>query len=229
VRLPSGKRIKWEPAALMLLVLGLGLWLAVGPASGPRLPVQEGATTVKVRAGDTRGVVEVTDDAGAPRFRMLWQDGSRSPTMGPEEFQRYFGARVYRQAVEGRRNWAFRVLNITSWANLVWIGIGLGGQLAFSGRMVLQWLVSERRRESVITESFWWFSLMGGLALFSYFVWRQDPVGILGQATGIVIYARNLRLIAKQKRRAARGGGGPGVVIEAGPLREASPEPTLRR
>jgi lipid-A-disaccharide synthase-like uncharacterized protein len=220
MRLPSGKRIKWEPAALMLLVLGLGIWLAVGPASGPSLPVQAGATTLKVRAGDTRGVVEVSGDGAAARFRVLWQDKSVSPSMTSEEFQRYFGSRVYRQAVRGQRNWAFRVLNITSWTNLVWIGIGLGGQLAFSGRMVLQWLVSERRRESVITESFWWFSLMGGLALFAYFVWRQDPVGILGQASGIVIYARNLRLIGKQKRRTAR------AAAEA--LREPSPEPTLR-
>ncbi|MBL9032670.1 MAG: lipid-A-disaccharide synthase N-terminal domain-containing protein [Phycisphaerae bacterium] len=107
-----------------------------------------------------------------------------------------------------RRNPVFRVLNITSWANVVWVGIGLGGQIAFSGRMLLQWFISERRRESVITESFWWFSLFGALALFSYFVWRQDPVGILGQASGIVIYARNLRLIHKRRRRMARNAAG---------------------
>lgn len=206
MRLGNGKRIKWEPAALMLLVLGLGIWLAVGPAAGSRLPVREGAYKVKLRMGDRRGVVEVSDRGGQPRFRLLFP-GHDSPELSAEEFQSLCGPDNYADAVAGRRNWAFRVLNITSWVNLVWIGIGLGGQLAFSGRMVLQWLVSERRRESVITESFWWFSLMGGLALFSYFVWRQDPVGILGQATGIVIYARNLRLIAKQKRRAARAAG----------------------
>jgi lipid-A-disaccharide synthase-like uncharacterized protein len=70
--------------------------------------------------------------------------------------------------------------------------------------MVLQWIVSERRRESIITESFWWFSLFGGVTLFSYFVWRADPIGILGQATGIVIYTRNIRLIYKAKRRTIR-------------------------
>jgi lipid-A-disaccharide synthase-like uncharacterized protein len=55
----------------------------------------------------------------------------------------------------------------------------------------------------VITPSFWWFSLLGGVCLFAYFVWRQDAVGVIGQSSGIVIYARNLRLIAKQKRREA--------------------------
>jgi lipid-A-disaccharide synthase-like uncharacterized protein len=45
---------------------------------------------------------------------------------------------------------------------------------------------------------------VGGVFLFTYFVWRQDFVGVLGQSTGIVIYARNLRLISKQRRRAER-------------------------
>jgi len=204
VRLKSGKRLKWEPAALMLLVLGLGVWLAVGPASGPRFDVPEGAGTLKIQIGDVRGIVETTaDPSGRPRFRVRFP-GFETPPMTEAEFLRLYPPRVYEEAVEGRRNWAFRLFNITSWWNLVWIGIGLGGQLAFSGRMFLQWLMSERRRQSVITESFWWFSLIGAVALFSYFVWRQDPVGILGQATGIVIYARNLRLIHKHKRRAAR-------------------------
>lgn len=37
--------------------------------------------------------------------------------------------------------------------------------------------------------------------LFAYFAWRRDIIGILGQTTGIVIYARNLRLITKEARR----------------------------
>jgi lipid-A-disaccharide synthase-like uncharacterized protein len=68
--------------------------------------------------------------------------------------------------------------------------------------MLLQWFVSERKRESVIPEAFWWLSLIGGVALFAYFVWRQDIVGVLGQSSGLVIYARNIRLIYKQRKRA---------------------------
>ena len=201
----GGKRLKWEPAALMVLVLAMGFWLAFGPASGPRLPVHEGASTIKLRIGDRRGVVEMTTGDPGPTFRVL-RPGFESPRMTAQEFRKQYGEDVYQDAIDGRRNWIFKLLNITSWVNLTWVAIGLLGQTLFSGRMVLQWLVSERRRESVITESFWWFSLLGAVALFSYSVWRQDPVYMLGQASGIVIYARNLRLIYKQKRREARAG-----------------------
>lgn len=94
--------------------------------------------------------------------------------------------------------------NITSWVNFGWVAVGLGGQIAFFGRMLVQWIVSEKRRESVVPEFFWWLSLIGGVCLFTYFVWRVDFVGVLGQSTGVVIYARNLRLIHKQKRRSGR-------------------------
>lgn len=202
------KRIKWEPAALMLLVLALGFWLAFGPRL--QLPLRPGASTLDIRMGDLRGVLEAAPggSGGAQTFRVLFRGQPPSREMTEAEATEVFGAAAVRSAVTMRRNPVFRVLNITSWANVVWVGIGLGGQIAFSGRMLLQWFISERRRESVITESFWWFSLFGALALFSYFVWRQDPVGILGQASGIVIYARNLRLIHKRRRRMARNAAG---------------------
>lgn len=205
MRLGNGKRIKWEPAAAMVIVLGLGLWLALGPVSGPRFELTEGSGRQEIRIGNTRGVLEtLPEGAAAERFRVHMQGQARARAMTEEEVRATFGDRIYAEAVEPGRNLVFRTLNITTWANLVWIGIGLGGQVLFSGRMVLQWLTSERVGRSVIHESFWWFSLFGAVMLFSYFVWRQDPVGILGQASGVVIYARNLRLIHKQKRRTAR-------------------------
>jgi lipid-A-disaccharide synthase-like uncharacterized protein len=105
---------------------------------------------------------------------------------------------------ESKRNVLFRIFKVSSWGNLIWVGLGLAGQAAFSGRMLIQWIVSEKSRKSVVPAAFWWLSLFGALALFAYFVWRQDAVGVLGQAPGLVIYIRNLRLLAKQKRRAAR-------------------------
>lgn len=202
------KRLKWEPGALMALVAFLGLWLALGPASGPRFPVRPGATTIDVRLGQSRGLLEAAppNDTAGPRFRLFVADpaGHAPAQLSDQEVIALFGPRVHEEATARRSNPLFRLLNITSWVNLVWIAVGLGGQLAFTGRMVLQWIVSEKRRQSVITESFWWFSLIGAVALFSYFVWRQDPVGVLGQSTGLVIYARNLRLIHKQRRRARR-------------------------
>lgn len=85
----------------------------------------------------------------------------------------------------------------------LWIGIGFAGQLLFTSRFLVQWIASERRRESVVPVAFWWFSLAGGVTLLSYALWRQDPVFILGQAMGLVIYARNLALIHAKNREAA--------------------------
>jgi lipid-A-disaccharide synthase-like uncharacterized protein len=207
------KRMKWEPAALMALVLGLGLWIAFGPAGKPSFPLRPEALTQEIRIGDMRGVLEAAKDPGSGdyTFRVLLRGQPIPPptaALPRAEAERMLGPRVIAETLTPRTNWVFRWLNITSWYNLVWIGIGLIGQLAFSGRMVLQWIVSERKRESIISESFWWFSLFGGITLFSYFVWRADPIGILGQASGIVIYTRNIRLIYKAKRRTIRNSEG---------------------
>lgn len=78
---------------------------------------------------------------------------------------------------------------------LVWIGIGLSGQLLFSTRFILQWIASERARRSVIPVAFWYFSLGGGLTLLAYAIHRRDPVFMLGQSLGLFIYLRNLWLI----------------------------------
>ena len=100
-------------------------------------------------------------------------------------------------------NRMFRLLNITSWVGVVWVLIGFGAQAVFAARFIIQWIVSEKRQESVVPEIFWWISITGGIMLYCYFVWRKDLPAVLGQSTGIVIYARNLRLIAKGKARKA--------------------------
>lgn len=79
-----------------------------------------------------------------------------------------------------------------------WLLLGFLGQAAFSGRFIVQWVVSERRKESVVPLAFWWFSLIGGLLLLAYALHRKDPVFILGQAAGLVVYCRNLVLIRRR-------------------------------
>ncbi|MCA9408534.1 MAG: lipid-A-disaccharide synthase N-terminal domain-containing protein, partial [Candidatus Omnitrophica bacterium] len=39
----------------------------------------------------------------------------------------------------------------------------------------------------------------GGVILLSYAIWRKDPVFIVGQSTGLIVYIRNLILINKKK------------------------------
>ena len=68
-----------------------------------------------------------------------------------------------------------------SWTDIpnLWLAIGFGGQLAFSARFLVQWIVSEARRESVIPIPFWYLSLVGGSLLLLYAIHRRDPVFIL--------------------------------------------------
>jgi lipid-A-disaccharide synthase-like uncharacterized protein len=83
----------------------------------------------------------------------------------------------------------------------LWLIVGFTGQAMFSMRFLVQWLSSERARRSVIPIAFWYFSLAGGAILLAYAIWRQDPVFIVGQATGLLIYSRNLYFIHKRRGR----------------------------
>ena len=81
-----------------------------------------------------------------------------------------------------------------------WLAFGLLGQAAFFSRFLVQWVASERRGSSVVPPVFWWLSLGGGVCLLAYFVWRLDPIGVLGQSTGVAVYARNLWLLRRPQR-----------------------------
>lgn len=83
----------------------------------------------------------------------------------------------------------------------VWLGVGFAAQALFSARFLVQWVVSERKGRSVIPLSFWILSLSGGGLLLAYSIYRRDPVFILGQAAGLVVYTRNLVLIRKERQR----------------------------
>lgn len=76
-----------------------------------------------------------------------------------------------------------------------WLALGFAGQAIFSSRFLVQWIASERRRASVVPTAFWWLSIAGGVALLSYAVHRRDPVFIVGQAAGLIVYGRNLVLL----------------------------------
>ncbi|PKL42035.1 MAG: lipid A biosynthesis protein [Candidatus Riflebacteria bacterium HGW-Riflebacteria-1] len=82
----------------------------------------------------------------------------------------------------------------------LWLIIGLVGQVMFSMRFILQWIASEKHKKSVIPISFWYFSIAGSILLLAYSIHRKDPVFILGQSLGCVIYFRNLVLIDRDKR-----------------------------
>lgn len=80
----------------------------------------------------------------------------------------------------------------------VWLVVGFVGQALFSARFLVQWLASERARTSVIPVAFWWLSMAGSVSLLIYATSRGDPVIIVGQSIGVVVYARNLFLLRER-------------------------------
>jgi lipid-A-disaccharide synthase-like uncharacterized protein len=82
----------------------------------------------------------------------------------------------------------------------IWLAIGFAGQALFASRFIIQWFKSEMEGRSVIPLAFWYFSLGGGIILLAYAVYKKDPVFILGQASGLIVYSRNLYLIFRERR-----------------------------
>lgn len=81
-----------------------------------------------------------------------------------------------------------------------WELFGYLGQGMFSMRFIIQWLASEKKKQSVIPHAFWYFSLLGGLIILIYAIHLKKPVFILGQAPGVFIYARNIWFIWHHKK-----------------------------
>lgn len=178
------------PRIAMLALLG-GILVAQHVAAQPHPSATHDAVIdLDNRFGDMT-VERVGDD-----YRINVENGPQGLT--PRQFV---------EIIEREKRWQqdagfiFVIFNITTWWGLLWVCVGLLGQLLFTFRMVLQWLASEKQHKSVVPVGFWWGSLIGGLMLLTYFVWRKDAIGILGQSTGAFIYARNLWLIYGSQRR----------------------------
>lgn len=85
-----------------------------------------------------------------------------------------------------------------------WLLVGFFGQALFASRFLVQWVASERSKRSVVPTVFWWLSLGGGLFLLAYALHRRDPVFVIGQVSGLAVYARNLVLIRRRRLAASR-------------------------
>ncbi len=82
----------------------------------------------------------------------------------------------------------------------LWLAVGLLSQFVFAGRFIIQWIASELRKSSYIPGIFWYLSIVGSLGLLVYSIHRKDPVFILGQACGLIIYVRNIMLTRNANR-----------------------------
>ena len=71
--------------------------------------------------------------------------------------------------------------------------IGFLAQALFSARLLLQWLLSERKRQVVSPSVYWILSIAGSYLLFIYGWLRDDFAIIFGQFISYYIYLWNLR------------------------------------
>lgn len=95
----------------------------------------------------------------------------------------------------------------------IWLAVGFLGQFLFGSRFLIQWFKSELVGRSVIPITFWYFSVAGGVVLLAYAIYKMDPVFIMGQGMGLIVYGRNLFLIFRERRTPAE-------------IKLASPAPT---
>ncbi|HRQ73031.1 MAG TPA: lipid-A-disaccharide synthase N-terminal domain-containing protein [Phycisphaerales bacterium] len=199
--------MKPGPVIAMVVLLLVGVWLVLQPTLRKFKRIDPEAARIELSLGAARiGVEQRASGAGGFEYHFVgdrdlealaWIDDGRFQAIVNDRMRSWQSRPAMERTLLG-------FFNISSWGNFVWIVVGLTGQACFFGRMLVQWVVSEKSRRSVVPAVFWWMSFFGGVALFAYFVWRTDIVGVLGQSTGVVIYARNLRLIHKHNRRVRR-------------------------
>ncbi|MBI3890405.1 MAG: lipid-A-disaccharide synthase N-terminal domain-containing protein [Candidatus Wallbacteria bacterium] len=80
-----------------------------------------------------------------------------------------------------------------------WEIVGFIGQFVFGGRFLAQWIASEQAKKGVVPISFWYLSILGAIIVFGYAVHKSSPSFMMSQAFGLVVYCRNLALVAKHK------------------------------
>lgn len=169
----------------MLLSAVFAVALSADEPDGDKWRLRMG---VKPLPEDVRRVFLESDGVGGHWFVLQKLDGSQEK-LRPKAFAALL------EKYHREKSFFYRLLNITSPTGFAWVSLGLLGQVLFTGRMLLQWMTSEREKRSVVPVGFWWMSLAGASMLLVYFIWRRDIVGVLGQSAGWVIYLRNLWFI----------------------------------
>ena len=197
-----GRRSLVITTLLLLAIATYGLW-----STHKRLnqPAPTEGHAVPFRMSDRIASLKVEGEGD--QLRLRFGDGQKGTALTPGEFAAMVGTL---QKKKERGGWLFKVLYITSMHAMFSVVLGFAGQFRFTGRMIVQWYASEKARRSIVPPAFWWMSLFGSSLLILYFAWRIDVVGVLGQATGWVVYLRSLWLLQKAVDAA-------GVAAKAGP------------
>lgn len=184
-----GRKATWVGVLFTVLLTAAAATPASEPPQEKDTPTAVRLTIKPLPDGVGKVALKTSPD-GRRRFEMIHLDGTVEHLDSEA-----FAERLSR--VQSGKPWFFRLLNISSTVGVAWVLFGLLGQVLFTGRMLVQWLVSEKEKRSVVPVAFWWMSLAGATMLLTYFIWRRDIVGVIGQSAGWFIYIRNLWLIYK--------------------------------
>lgn len=87
-----------------------------------------------------------------------------------------------------------------------WLAIGVAGQALFAARFLVQWLATEKRRQSVVPPAFWYLSLVASLLQAASFLQRREWIFAAGLAATLLIYLRNIWFVRKQDTQVSTGG-----------------------
>jgi len=87
------------------------------------------------------------------------------------------------------------------WRVALYYPIGVLPSLFFTLRFVIQWIQSERRKESYVTPLFWKLSITGNiLLLLHYIIQIQFPFALIQAGNGVISW-RNLNLMGSVEKR----------------------------
>jgi len=81
----------------------------------------------------------------------------------------------------------------------VWKVVGWLGNFVFSSRFIVQWYATEKKKQVVVPQAFWWLSLFGSLTFLCYSVHQRDSVFIFAYAFTWIPYIRNLIIHRRHK------------------------------
>lgn len=171
----------------ILLLAALGTWCYFTLTETKPRKSGEVEVTVQIPGARDKALLYKVPD-GSYRYLIHTHEGKDVELTADE-----LAARIHRD--RATRSIGQKLLNISSPGEYAWVALGLLGQVLFTGRMIVQLIVSEKNKKSTVPPMFWWMSLAGSTMLMIYFLWRQDPIGLLGQSFGWFIYIRNLWLI----------------------------------